>query len=191
MAAPVTRRGRVVVVSGPSGVGKTTLCRRLVAELKLARSVSATTRPPRPGEVGGRDYLFLSPEEFRRGVEAGEFLEFVESHGHRYGTPLLPLRERLDEGADILLEIDVRGARAVRKVLTGGIFVFIAPPDEKELLRRLEGRRTEDARHVAMRIARAREEMAAAGEYDRTIVNGDLEKAHGELIAYVTEALGR
>lgn len=170
----VRKNSRLTVLSGPSGVGKSTV----VAELRRCSpeiwiSVSATTRRPRPGEVDGREYYFVTHDEFDRMVSAGELLEWAEFAGNKYGTPAAPVRERLERGLSALLEIDVAGARQVRAATKRDdtLLVFLEPPSWEELVRRLTGRGTEPPEVVARRLAAAREELAAAGEFDVILVN--------------------
>jgi len=168
--------GLVVVVSGPSGAGKTTVCRRLAERYGYALAVSATTRAPRAGEVNGKDYLFLSRREFEAAAERGEFLEYSEHFGGLYGTPRAQVDEALARGEVVLLEIDVNGAAQVRQVLPDAFCVFLTAPDDEENVKRLKSRRTEDEASMRARLQRAEEEKAAAMRYDRRMVNDDLEE---------------
>jgi guanylate kinase len=167
------------VITGPSGVGKGTLIRGLLERVPgLELAVSATTRPPRPGEVNGRDYHFLSPEEFERRVEAGEFVEHAVYAGNRYGT----LRSELERPAKgIVLEIDLQGARQVRESLPGAVQVFIAPPSLDELEQRLRERGANTPDQIRDRLAVAPVELAAQEEFSRVVVNDDLDRAIEEL----------
>ena len=169
----------VLVVTGPSGVGKGTLIRKLLERRPDYRlSVSATTRPPRPGEKDGRDYHFLSQQEFERRLAAGDFLEHALYAGNHYGT----LKEEVDRTpGNLVLEIEVEGARQVRKALPEAIQVFIAPPSDATLRQRLEGRMTDTPEAIDRRLARATEELAARQEFKRVIVNDDLDRAVHEL----------
>ncbi len=176
------KRGAVIVISGPSGSGKTTIVQRVLADdPTLVYSVSATTRAPRPGEADGRDYRFLTREEFERRIARGEFAEWAESFGNLYGTPARPMREALDRGDVFVLDIDVQGARQIRKAFPEAVFVFIKPPSFEALATRLHARKTETKEQFDARLARAREELACAGEYTHAIVNDRLDDAVREL----------
>lgn len=175
---------RLTVLAGPTAVGKGTVSADVRARYpEVWLSVSATTRPPRPGEVDGVHYLFVGPERFDQMVAGGEFLEWAVVHGrHRYGTPRGPVLEHLSAGVPALLEIDLAGARQVRAAMPDARFVFLAPPSWEELERRLVGRGTEDAEERERRLATARVELAAEAEFDHTIVNDDVQRATDELI---------
>ncbi|MCV2394598.1 guanylate kinase [Actinotalea sp. M2MS4P-6] len=179
MAAP-----RLTVLAGPTAVGKGTVSADVRARYpEVWLSVSATTRAPRPGEVDGVHYHFMSAEQFDRMVEAGEFLEWAVVHGrHRYGTPRGPVLTHLAAGDPALLEIDLAGARQVREAMPEARFVFLAPPSWEELERRLVGRGTEDAEERERRLATARVELDAEPEFDHVIVNDDVRRATDELI---------
>jgi guanylate kinase len=168
-------------------VGKGTLIRGLLERVPgLELAVSATTRPPRPGEVNGRDYWFLSPEEFERRVDAGEFVEHAVYAGNRYGTLRSEIARARESGARALvLEIEVQGARQVRDALPGALQVFIAPPSEEALRTRLIGRGADDSVQIERRLAVAHEELAARGEFKHVIVNDRLEDAVEELVRLV------
>ncbi len=182
-------RGAIIVISGPSGSGKTTIVRRVLAEdPSLVYSVSATTRPPRPGEVDGRDYRFLTREEFERRSAADGFAEQAEVFGNLYGTPAEPMRDALANGRVFVLDIDVQGARQIRARFPDAVFVFIKPPSEAVLAERLRGRRTETPREFARRLEEARRELECAGEYDRAIVNDRLDDAVRELKEVIRQA---
>ncbi|WP_425553853.1 guanylate kinase [Isoptericola hypogeus] len=178
---------RLTVLAGPTAVGKGTVSADIRARYpNVWLSVSATTRPPRPGEVHGVHYLFVSAEEFDRMVDAGEMLEWAVVHGrHRYGTPRGPVSEHLAAGVPTLLEIDLQGARQVREAVHAqGVdaqFVFLSPPSFDELVRRLVGRGTESAEERERRLATARTEIAAEREFDVTIINDDVTRATDEL----------
>lgn len=180
----------VFVITGPSGVGKGTLIRLLRERVpELALSVSATTRQARPGETQGEDYHFISDEEFARHVEAGDFVEWAEYSGRRYGT----LREELDRhtsgGRPVLLEIEVQGARQVRETLPDATQIFIRPPSDDALRDRLVGRGTDTAEQVERRLNVAGEELAAAGEFKHVVVNDRLDEAVDQLESIVRGTL--
>jgi guanylate kinase len=182
----------VFVITGPSGVGKGTLIRGLrsrVPELDL--SVSATTRPPRAGERDGVDYHFLSPEEFERHVQAGDFIEHARYSGNRYGTLRSELERRLKDGTPVVLEIEVQGARQVREAMPEAIAVFIAPPSREALRVRLLGRGTDTPEQVDQRLATAERELEAQPEFAHVVVNDRLEDATAELESIVKRALAR
>ncbi|GAB2926984.1 guanylate kinase [Rhodococcus aerolatus] len=173
------------MLAGPSGVGKSSVVALLRERLpQLHFSVSATTRAARPGEVDGRDYHFVSPAEFDRMVAAGEMLEWAEIHGglHRSGTPAAPVRAAVAAGEPVLVEVDLAGARAIRATEPDALLVFLEPPSWDALVSRLTGRGTEDEAAVARRFETARVELAAAAEFDRTIVNDDVETAATRLL---------
>ncbi len=178
-----TNRGRVAVLAGPTAVGKGTVSRSVVEQHpNIHLSVSATTRMPRPGEIDGVHYYFVSPERFDEMVNEGEFLEWAVVHGtHRYGTPRGPVVDASRSGRPVLLEIDLAGARQVRETMPDAHFVFLAPPSWETLVERLVGRGTESEDERQRRLATARVELAAEAEFDTTIVNDDLEVAVADL----------
>lgn len=182
-AANLDRPGRLVVLSGPSGVGKGTVV-RAAQELdpQLWVSVSVTTRAIRPGEIPGGHYHFISAADFDALVAGAGLLEWANFAGNRYGTPREPVEERLASGRSALLEIELAGARQVRAAMPDAVMVFLAPPSPDELESRLRGRGTEDEAAISRRLARARAELAAAGEFDRIIVNEDVQRAARELL---------
>jgi guanylate kinase len=173
--ADARRRGRLVVVSGPSGVGKTAVIDRLLRDARFARAVTATTRPPRPGEREGVDYLFLSREEFERRVAAGLFLEHAEVYGRLYGTPREGPERILASGRHCLLNIDVQGAATLRRQAVEGLFVFLVSPNREELARRIRSRGLDGPAEVERRLAAADAELAEAHRFDRVLVNEDIE----------------
>lgn len=175
-------RGRLLVVSGPSGAGKSTLVRRvLVSRPDVWMSVSATTRAPREGEADGREYFFIDPATFERMRAEGRLIESATFAGNWYGTPRAAVEQRLAAGQTVLLEIELQGARQVRRAVPDCITVFIAPPSREELARRLTDRRTETVAAIDRRLAHAADELAAAEEFDHRIVNDDLDRATDEL----------
>jgi guanylate kinase len=181
---------KVFVITGPSGVGKGTLIEKLLERIpELELSVSATTREPRPGEADGRDYHFLTPDEFERRVEAGEFLERAAYSGHRYGTLRGAVEDRLREGRSVVLEIEVQGARQVRAAMPEAVMIFIAPPSPGALRERLEGRGTDSSEAIERRLRTAELELEAQAEFPHVIVNDHVQKAAAELEKLVREQL--
>jgi len=177
-------RGTFIVVSAPSGAGKSSICRRLLqAHPEIRFSVSCTTRSPRPGEIDGQDYFFLSPEEFQKRIEQGDFAEWEENFGNLYGTSMRAMKESLADGSTILLDIEPRGARKIKQKFRGGVFVFILPPSQEELLKRLEGRGHEPPDVIQARYAEAERELQEIFWYDYVIFNDDLETAVNQLIS--------
>ncbi len=174
--------GRLIVIAGPSGVGKGTVVRRLLqVRPDLVLSVSCTTRAPRRGEVEGRDYRFLSVAEFDRLVADGAFLEWADVFGDRKGTLEGPVREAMARGADVVLEIDVQGAAIVRRRVPEALLIFLVPPSRAELERRLRARRTEDGETLERRLAAAERELAEAPGFDRVVVNDEVDRAAAEI----------
>lgn len=170
--------GRLSVISGPSGVGKGTLVAALLKRHPaLWLSVSATTRAPRPGEIDGITYRFLDRGRFEAQVQAGGFLEWAEFAGNLYGTPRAPVEEHLAHGQSVVLEIELEGARQVRRSFPSGFQVFIKPPSFEELERRIRGRGTEGEEAIQRRLSRAQQELEAESEFDAVLVNGDLDQA--------------
>jgi guanylate kinase len=185
-SAPTTQRGRLVVLAGPSAVGKSTVVRVLRDRVpNLLFSVSATTRDPRPGEVDGVDYHFVSRAEFDRMIDDGELLEWADIHGglQRSGTPAAPVREALAAGRPVLVEVDLAGARAVRAAMPEAVLTFLAPPSWDVLVERLTGRGTETHDVVTRRLETARTELAAKDEFDTVVVNDDVDRAVDELVS--------
>jgi guanylate kinase len=184
------RCGKLVVLSGPSGVGKSTICREVIRRLDdVHLSVSATTRPPGPGEQNGRDYWFVSQEEFRKRIEQGGLLEYAEVFGNLYGTPKDKVDEAIQAGQTVILEIDVQGGKQVKAVCPDAVMIFILPPDEKTLAHRLGGRGRDSADVVETRLGGASNEIAAAWQfYDNMVINEDLEHAIGEVMQIIQHA---
>ena len=178
--------GLLFVVSAPSGAGKTSLVKALLAaEPDVKLSISYTTRPPRPGEMDGRDYHFVSPEVFERKLEAGEFLESATVHGHRYGTSQKWISDELARDHDVLLEIDWQGAQQVRKLVRGVVSIFILPPSFEALRARLLGRGQDSEEVIAQRLAAAREEMSHGVEFEYAIINDDFDRAARDLTSII------
>jgi len=184
----IPRRGILFVVSAPSGAGKTTLCNSLRQSPDFVYSVSCTTRSPRPGEIDGEDYFFLSREEFARRVEAGDFLEHAAVHGHHYGTLRSTVLSHLDKGVDVLLDIDIQGAAAIRacqdlQIIDALVDVFIMPPDREELRHRLLKRATESSAEIEIRLRNAVEEMKNWRLYKYSIISASTEEDLGKFRA--------
>jgi guanylate kinase len=180
------KKGLLFVVSAPSGTGKTTLCRAMAPIVPaLHYSISYTTRPPRPGDENGRDYHFISTEDFQKMIKGNEFAEWAEIYGHRYGTSKTFLEKVRAEGQDVILDIDGQGARQLRNKNWGGTFIFLLPPSWAELEQRLSNRKTEGKAALEERLRKARAEMAEARWYDYIIINDELEKARERLKAII------
>lgn len=176
------RRGRLLVISGPSGVGKSTVVEALRSRRPLGFSVSATTRPPRPGEVDGEHYHFVDDAEFDRLVESGELLEWAEYGGNRYGTPKTPVLESLDRGEDLVLDIENVGALKVKEALPEAVLVFVLPPSRAELEARLRGRADTDAAAIERRLAVADDQIAQARRrYDWLVTNDDVDSVMNQI----------
>jgi guanylate kinase len=176
------RKGQVLVLCAPSGTGKSTLVKSLRSEFQeVGFSISCTTREPRQGEAHGREYYFLSVEEFMAKRDGGEFAEWAEVHGNFYGTPKKPVEKMLFKGMDILFDIDFQGAMQLMETMPDAIFVFLMPPSYAELKARLEGRNTDSAEVIGRRLRNAMSEMASAPQFQFWIVNDDLDKAYSEL----------
>ena len=178
--------GKLFILSGPSGAGKGTICKALLAETDLELSVSMTTRNPRTGETEGESYYFVSKEEFLRKIDASGFLEYAEVYGNFYGTPKQPVIDKLSAGTDVILEIDMQGALKVKENYPDGVFIFILPPSMSELRKRLTGRGTETAEAIEMRMGETLKELSYIDKYDYCVVNGQLEEAVTRVKAIVT-----
>jgi guanylate kinase len=184
--------GEVFVITAPSGTGKTTLLKQLMAtEPRLRFSISFTTRPPRPGEVDGRDYFFVSPGEFARLRDQGALVEWVEQFGYGYGTSRRWVEETLAEGADVVFDIESRGAKALKREFPQGVFIFILPPSWEQLERRLQIRGKMDPEELARRLSRGRSELKEVSRYDYLVINDDLATAVEQLRAIVAASRQR
>ncbi len=175
------REGSMLLISGPSGCGKSTICKRLLEDDDVVFSISATTRAPRPGEVDGTHYHFLSTDEFKARIRAGAFIEHAEVHGNMYGTLRAPMEEAIAEGKTYIVEIDVQGALQLKALDVEGIYVFVAPPDFEVLRQRLSGRGTETPEVLERRLKKAEDEYRERVKYDHIVVNDDLERAVAEI----------
>lgn len=181
------RKGTLLVLSGSSGVGKSTVIARVLEERPdVYFSVSCTTRAPRPGEVDGVNYYFISREEFQARIDRGEFLEYAEYVGNYYGTSMTVIREKLEKGVDVLLDIEVQGAAKVREKLPEAASVFIVPPSFEELANRLRGRGTDSEEKILQRLETARREAREIKNYDYIVVNDTVEHAAREVLAILT-----
>ena len=180
-------KGVLIVLSGPSGVGKGTVRAKVFEEShhNLEYSISMTTRNPRPTEVDGEDYFFVTHEEFAKRIEEGKFLEYAEFVGNFYGTPLDYVQERLNAGKDVMLEIEVEGALQVKKVMPDACFIFVAPPSMEELHHRIVNRGTEDPARVAGRMKKAEVEIGLAHEYDYIVINDTVDNAKNRIMAII------
>ena len=175
---PSKRSGRLFVIIGPSGVGKGTIVSRLLSIYKKVwLSVSSTTRKPRAGEIHGEHYFFTAREDFNQLIASGGFLEWAEFAGNFYGTPVDAVQTKIKEGRTVLLEIELEGARQVKKSYENAFMIFIAPPDFNELEKRIRGRATDSEMSIKKRLERAQEELKAKEEFDAIVINNDLEKA--------------
>jgi guanylate kinase len=185
-AEPMNREGIILIISAPSGAGKTTLCHALMKRFpNMKESVSYTTRPPRAGEVHGVDYFFVSREEFQRMVDADAFAEWAEVHGNLYGTALATIDEARKCGVDLVLDIDCQGARRLKEQIERCVYIFILPPSMEELRRRLDSRSSDAREAIDLRIERAAGEIREARWYDYIIINDNFEAAFEELSAIV------
>ena len=178
--------GLLIIISAPSGTGKSTLCRKLISDFPNAcYSVSVTTRAPRRGEVQGKDYFFVSKNEFKQKIKRGELAEWALVHGHYYGTPKNFLEKNLVKGKDIILDIDVRGAMKLKKRYPQAVFIFLAPPSFSELERRIKGRRRNSEATIKKRLTNARWEMGRIGSYDYLVINDRLVDAFTQVKSIV------
>ncbi len=178
----MNKKGIALIVTAPSGAGKTTLIKKLLNEFSnITFSISYTTRKPREGEVHGKDYFFVSKEEFKRLIDKGFFAEWAEVHGNYYGTPVSFVNETLEKGKDVLFDVDIKGALQLKKNLKDSISVFILPPSKKVLEERLRKRGKDSEKDIVLRISRAKEELLVAYKFDFLILNDLLDRAYEEL----------
>jgi guanylate kinase len=194
VANPVTKnsKGKIVVVSGPSGVGKSTICREVIKRLpNVSLSVSVTTRPKGEKEIDGRDYWFISEEQFRQRLNEGSLLEHAEVFGNFYGTPKGKVEGALRAGETIILEIDVQGAKQIKAKYPAAVMIFILPPTQRDLAERMDLRGREDAQTAEKRLNGAGVEIAAAWQYyEHMVINDDLEQAVKEIVQIIKQSIG-
>lgn len=191
MSNDAPKKGKLILISGPSGAGKTSICSQLLEKLPRARwSVSATTRPPRKGDVPGETYEFVSRDEFDRRIEAGEFLEWAEYVGQRYGTPRAAVEESLEKGENVIVEIDVQGGMQVAEKMPESVRIFVMPPTMETLRSRLEGRQTEELEQLEKRLAKADGEIAVARDsaaYEYFVTNNVLQDTVEKVLRIIEE----
>ncbi|MEO0160693.1 MAG: guanylate kinase [candidate division WOR-3 bacterium] len=182
----LNKKAKLIVISGPSGVGKTTICNAIIARRKdIVYSISATSRPKRKGEVDGREYYFLTEDEFKRWIADGKFVEYARVHGNYYGTPRAFLEENLKKGFHVLMDIDVQGAKKLMPIYPDGIYIFVLPPDFDELKKRLVKRNTDDEKEIANRLKNAHEELKYLPDYKYVVKNTNLEDAITEILRII------
>ncbi|MDD7511692.1 MAG: guanylate kinase [Peptostreptococcaceae bacterium] len=180
------QKGKLFVISGPSGAGKGTICKKIIDETDVKLSVSMTTRAPRPGEVDGINYFFTDKEAFMKEIREDGFIEYAEVYGNYYGTPKAEVFEMLDKGIDIILEIDIQGALKVKETMERGVFIFILPPSMHELRKRITGRGSETEEVINMRLSQTLNELSYIDRYDYCVVNGELDEAVNRVKAIIT-----
>ena len=192
MSEQKNKKGKIVIISGPSGVGKSTICREVVKRVDNAYlSVSVTTRPKSEEEVDGGDYWFISEQQFQERIRKGLLLEHAEVFGNLYGTPKDKIDEALQRGSNVILEIDVQGAKQAKLIYPEAVMIFILPPSQKELAQRMNGRGREDEKAAEIRLDLADDEIAAAWQhYKHMVINGDLEQAVSEVTEIIEQSVG-
>lgn len=179
------RKGRLFVVSGPSGAGKGTICKKLLEKVDIELSVSMTTRKPRPGEIDGKNYYFVSEDHFLQTIQEEGFLEYAKVYGNYYGTPKDIVLKKLEDGKDVVLEIDIQGALKIRESYPKGVFIFILPPSMSELRRRITGRGSETEDDIKLRLGETLKEVSYIDKYDYCVVNGEINEAVNRVAAIV------
>ncbi|XVG96637.1 guanylate kinase [Eubacteriales bacterium KG127] len=182
----MSSKGKLFVISGPSGAGKGTIIRELISQIDVRLSISATTRKPRPGEIHGVSYYFVEKEEFMDLLQKGEFLEHAKVYENFYGTPKTKVLEQLDQGYDVILEIDIQGAMKVKEVFHKAVFIFILPPSMSELRRRITGRGSETEDVIDLRMSKTLSELSFIDQYDYCVVNGQVQEAVNRVKAIIT-----
>ncbi|MEO0184671.1 MAG: guanylate kinase [candidate division WOR-3 bacterium] len=188
----MNKRAKLIVISGPSGVGKTTICNEIISRRKdIVYSISATSRPKRRGEKNGREYFFLSEDEFKRWIEQDKFAEYAVVHGNYYGTPKDFLKENLGNGVSVLMDIDVQGAKKLMPLYPDGVYIFVMPPDFEELKNRLMKRNTDEEKVIENRLNTAKKELKYAKDYKYVVKNIHLEKTIAEILAIIDNETGK
>lgn len=178
-------KGLLFVVSGPSGAGKGTICKKLIEKVDIDLSVSMTTRKPRPGEIDGKNYYFVTGEEFNETIDKDGFLEYAMVYGNYYGTPRAAVMKKLEEDRDVVLEIDIQGALKIRETYPKGIFIFILPPSMTELRKRITGRGSESEDDINLRLGETLKEVSYIDKYDYCVINGEINEAVNRVAAII------